>query len=147
MPTYITEEQQARWLFLGYQKHKRRWRRCMKKPARKVRRVVRRALKGEDKGRGKGRGKRRRLHGRGRLAVLASLTGPQYEDIFLGAGRNRRRTSGKGNGRRGYPKDVNGEILECDICHSTQHFRRECPQGNGGGSGPSMHLVQTDLDI
>eukprot|EP00959_Pyramimonas_sp_CCMP1952_P013531 285574-Pyramimonas_sp.AAC.1 len=32
MPTYFTEEQQAQWLFLGNQKHKRRWRRFMKKP-------------------------------------------------------------------------------------------------------------------
>eukprot|EP00959_Pyramimonas_sp_CCMP1952_P088974 1861704-Pyramimonas_sp.AAC.1 len=34
MPTYLTEEQQAQWLFLGNQKHNRRWRRLMKKPAR-----------------------------------------------------------------------------------------------------------------
>eukprot|EP00959_Pyramimonas_sp_CCMP1952_P070701 1476071-Pyramimonas_sp.AAC.1 len=34
--------------------------------------------------------------------------------------------------------------MECDTCHSTQHFRREFPQGDGGGGrGPSMHLAQT----
>eukprot|EP00959_Pyramimonas_sp_CCMP1952_P001047 20850-Pyramimonas_sp.AAC.1 len=71
----------------------------MEKRVRKVRRIVRRAPKGKGKGRGKGKGKRRRLHGRGTLAFLASLTGPQCEDIFLGAGKNRRRTSGKGQGR------------------------------------------------
>eukprot|EP00959_Pyramimonas_sp_CCMP1952_P363122 7603815-Pyramimonas_sp.AAC.1 len=54
----------------------------MKKPVRKARRILQRALKGKCKGRGKGKGKRRRLHGRGILAFLASLTGPQYEDIF-----------------------------------------------------------------
>eukprot|EP00959_Pyramimonas_sp_CCMP1952_P093575 1958265-Pyramimonas_sp.AAC.1 len=80
MPTYLTEEQQAQWLFLDCQKHKRRWRRFMKKPIRKVRRMVRRTLKGKGKGRSKGKGKRRRLHGRGILAFLASLTGPQYEE-------------------------------------------------------------------
>eukprot|EP00959_Pyramimonas_sp_CCMP1952_P125295 2619748-Pyramimonas_sp.AAC.1 len=32
MSTYLTEEQQAQWLFLGYEKHRRRWRRFMKKP-------------------------------------------------------------------------------------------------------------------
>eukprot|EP00959_Pyramimonas_sp_CCMP1952_P038049 796240-Pyramimonas_sp.AAC.1 len=37
--------------------------------------------------------------------------------------------------------------MECDICHITQHFRRECPQGDGRGRGPSIHLVQTDSDI
>eukprot|EP00959_Pyramimonas_sp_CCMP1952_P273860 5724300-Pyramimonas_sp.AAC.1 len=77
-PAYLTEEQQ------------RRWRRFMKKPVREVQRIVRRALRGKSKGPGEGKGKRRRLHGRGVLAFLASLTGPQYEDMFLGAGRNRR---------------------------------------------------------
>eukprot|EP00959_Pyramimonas_sp_CCMP1952_P233670 4883462-Pyramimonas_sp.AAC.1 len=23
--------------------------------------------------------------------------------------------------------------MECDICHSAQHFRRECPRGDGRG--------------
>eukprot|EP00959_Pyramimonas_sp_CCMP1952_P219127 4581645-Pyramimonas_sp.AAC.1 len=45
MPTYLTEEQQAQWLFLGYQKHKRRWRRSGKKPVRKTRRTIRRAFR------------------------------------------------------------------------------------------------------
>eukprot|EP00959_Pyramimonas_sp_CCMP1952_P249766 5221543-Pyramimonas_sp.AAC.1 len=53
MPTYLTEEQQAQWLFFGHQKHKRRWRRFMKKPVRKARRIVRRALEGKGKGRNK----------------------------------------------------------------------------------------------
>eukprot|EP00959_Pyramimonas_sp_CCMP1952_P395925 8295858-Pyramimonas_sp.AAC.1 len=37
--------------------------------------------------------------------------------------------------------------MERDICHSTQHFRRECLRSDGGGRGPSMHLAQTDSDI
>eukprot|EP00959_Pyramimonas_sp_CCMP1952_P315602 6605550-Pyramimonas_sp.AAC.1 len=37
--------------------------------------------------------------------------------------------------------------MECDICHSTQHFRRECPQGDGRGRGLSMLLAQTDSDM
>eukprot|EP00959_Pyramimonas_sp_CCMP1952_P053259 1114007-Pyramimonas_sp.AAC.1 len=37
--------------------------------------------------------------------------------------------------------------MECDICHSTQHFHRECPQGDGRGRGPSVHLAQTDSDM
>eukprot|EP00959_Pyramimonas_sp_CCMP1952_P375911 7873488-Pyramimonas_sp.AAC.1 len=61
---------------------------------------------GKGKGRSKGKGKRRRLHGRGILAVLASLTGPHYEDIFLGAD-----TSGKCKERRGNPKDTNGKTM------------------------------------
>eukprot|EP00959_Pyramimonas_sp_CCMP1952_P377695 7911451-Pyramimonas_sp.AAC.1 len=105
MPTYLTEEQQAQWLFLGYQEHKRRWRRFLEKPVRRARRMARRTLKGKGKGRSKGKGKRRRLHGRSILAFLASLTGPQYEEMFFGAGS--RHTSGKGKGRRGNPKDAN----------------------------------------
>eukprot|EP00959_Pyramimonas_sp_CCMP1952_P264664 5533774-Pyramimonas_sp.AAC.1 len=42
-PVYLTEEQQLKWLLLIYQKHNRRWRRCMKKPVQRVRRAVRRA--------------------------------------------------------------------------------------------------------
>eukprot|EP00959_Pyramimonas_sp_CCMP1952_P076041 1589112-Pyramimonas_sp.AAC.1 len=67
--------------------------------------------------------------------------------MFLGAGRNRRHTSGKGKGRRGNPKDANGKSTQCDICHSTQHFRRECPQSDGRGRGPSMHMARTDSDM
>eukprot|EP00959_Pyramimonas_sp_CCMP1952_P167042 3490914-Pyramimonas_sp.AAC.1 len=81
------------------------------------------------------------------FAFLASFTGLHYEERFLGAGRDRRRTSGKGKGRRGNPMDANGKTMECDICHSTQHFRREWLQGDGSGRGPSMHLAQTDSDI
>eukprot|EP00959_Pyramimonas_sp_CCMP1952_P446575 9350440-Pyramimonas_sp.AAC.1 len=67
--------------------------------------------------------------------------------MFLGAGRNRTRTSGKGKGRRVNPKDAYDKTMECDICHSAQHFRRECPRGDGKGRGPSMHLALTDSDM
>eukprot|EP00959_Pyramimonas_sp_CCMP1952_P444611 9309255-Pyramimonas_sp.AAC.1 len=64
--------------------------------------------------------------------------------MFLGAGRSRRRTSGKGKGRRGNPEDANGKTMEYDISHSTQHFRRERLQGDGRGRGPLMHMARTD---
>eukprot|EP00959_Pyramimonas_sp_CCMP1952_P446774 9354970-Pyramimonas_sp.AAC.1 len=67
--------------------------------------------------------------------------------MFLAAGRNRRHTSGKGKGRRGNPKGANGKTIECDICHSAEHFRRECPQGDVRGRGPSIDLAQTDPDM
>eukprot|EP00959_Pyramimonas_sp_CCMP1952_P280742 5868132-Pyramimonas_sp.AAC.1 len=53
----------------------------------------------------------------------------------------------KVKGRRGNPKDASGETIECVICHSARHFRRECPQGDGRGRGLSMHLAQTDSDM
>eukprot|EP00959_Pyramimonas_sp_CCMP1952_P413663 8667517-Pyramimonas_sp.AAC.1 len=105
----------------------------MKKPARMARRAIRRALRGKGKCRGKGECQRRRLQGRGALAFLAPLTGPQDIAKFLGADRRRRHASWKGKGRRGKPKDASGKTTECDICHSTRHFRRECPQGDGRG--------------
>eukprot|EP00959_Pyramimonas_sp_CCMP1952_P287373 6010142-Pyramimonas_sp.AAC.1 len=37
--------------------------------------------------------------------------------------------------------------MECAICPSAQLFRREGPQGDGSGGGPSMHLAQTDSDM
>eukprot|EP00959_Pyramimonas_sp_CCMP1952_P342103 7166952-Pyramimonas_sp.AAC.1 len=55
MPRYLAGEQQAQWLFLGYQKHERRWRRFMKKPVRRGGRIVRRSLKGKGRGRSKGK--------------------------------------------------------------------------------------------
>ena len=36
--------------------------------------------------------------------------------------------------------------MECDICGSTQHFRRECPKGDGKGR-PSAHLAQESDDV
>eukprot|EP00959_Pyramimonas_sp_CCMP1952_P173656 3628792-Pyramimonas_sp.AAC.1 len=30
---------------------------------------------------------------------------------------------------------------------TVHYFRRECPQGDGRGRGPSIHLAQTDSDI
>eukprot|EP00959_Pyramimonas_sp_CCMP1952_P135768 2840375-Pyramimonas_sp.AAC.1 len=67
--------------------------------------------------------------------------------MFLGTGRIRRHASGKSKGRPGNPKDANGKSMECDICRSTQHHRRECPQGDGRGRGPSMHLAHSDSDM
>ena len=83
----------------------------MKKPIRKVRRTIRREF--GRKGKGKGKGKRRRLHGRGVLAFLASLPDPEYEEILFGKGKakGRNNTSGKGKGRKGNPKDHNGQTM------------------------------------
>ena len=147
VPVHLTEAQQAVWVFLGYRHHKRRWRRFMKKPVRKIRRTIRREF--GRKGKGKGKGKRRRLHGRGVLAFLASLPDADYEEILFGKGKGkgRRNSSGKGKGRKGNPKDRDGKTMECDICGSTQHFRRECPKGDGKGRAPSAHLAQTSDDV
>eukprot|EP00959_Pyramimonas_sp_CCMP1952_P431042 9027667-Pyramimonas_sp.AAC.1 len=37
--------------------------------------------------------------------------------------------------------------MECEICQRTQQFRRECPQGDGRGRGPSIHVAQTVSDM
>eukprot|EP00959_Pyramimonas_sp_CCMP1952_P423961 8880439-Pyramimonas_sp.AAC.1 len=37
--------------------------------------------------------------------------------------------------------------MECDICHSAQHSRRECPKVMEEAWGPSTHLAQTGSDL
>ena len=128
IPVHLTEQQQAEYLFLGYQKHKRRFRRFMKKPIRRVRRAVRRAF--QHKGKSRGKGKRRRLHGRGVLAYLTSLTYIEFEEVLFGGrgkgrGKGRRTTTGKGKGRRQNPRGPDGNIMTCDLCESPNHFRRD----------------------
>ena len=47
-------------------------------------------------------------------------------------------TTGKGFGRKGNPKDRNGEVMKCRICQSTEHLMARCPKkGEGKGSSSS----------
>ena len=48
------------------------------------------------------------------------------------------RSTGKGFGRKGNPKDRNGEIMKCRICNSTEHLMARCPRkGEGKGASSS----------
>eukprot|EP00959_Pyramimonas_sp_CCMP1952_P393550 8246167-Pyramimonas_sp.AAC.1 len=143
MPTYLTEEQLAQWLFLVYQLHKRRWRRFMKKPVRRARRMARRTLKGKGKGRSKGKGKRRRLHGRGILAFLASLTGPQHEETFSVPAE----TVGIHQVMVRDDEEIQRTLTvkPWSTTYATAHSISDA--GDGRGRGPSIHLARTDSDI
>ena len=101
------------------------WRKHMKKPVRKVHRFLKRSFP-QSRG-GKGKGKRR-----------YGLTEMQYDQIFFGGGgksKGKRPTTGKGKGRRTNPVGADGEIMECSICQSKEHFRAVCPRKDGGGCG------------
>ena len=53
-----------------------------------------------------------------------------------GKGKGKRaHTSGKGFGRRGNPRDRNGDIMKCHNCSSEEHLAARCPQ-KGSGKAP-----------
>ena len=43
-------------------------------------------------------------------------------------------SSGKGFGRKGNPKDREGNTMKCRLCNSEDHFAARCPKGGGKGS-------------
>ncbi|MCP3885993.1 MAG: hypothetical protein GY700_11080, partial [Propionibacteriaceae bacterium] len=54
-----------------------------------------------------------------------------------GQGKQSSVSSGTGFGRRGNPKDAQGNTMRCRVCGSEEHFQRECPKGQGQGKGSS----------
>ena len=132
--------------FLGYRTAKRKWRRVTQKPVRKVRRFIRKTFKPpfqrkffrshNTKGSGKGKGKTRwpSFHTREEMATFLSGKGKGH----------RAHTSGKGNGRKGNPKDRDGNVMKCHGCQSDQHLVHACPNNpNGKGKGRSDTLAPT----
>ena len=97
----------------------------MSKPTRKARRYIKEA-KGKGERPGKGEGKRR-------FAFLAEMPEVEYDDAFFGGrGKNKgkRRSFGKGKGRRGNPYGADGQQMTCSICGSTEYFRAQCSEGH-----------------
>ncbi len=48
--------------------------------------------------------------------------------------------SGKGFGRKGKPKDSDGNVMKFGIFNSEEHFAAHCPQkGSGKGSSSKSH--------
>ncbi len=67
-----------------------------------------------------------------------------------GEGKGKRaHTSGKGFGRRGNPRDRNGEVMKCHNCGSEEHLAARCSQkGCGKGSkGKDRGIDFTGLAI
>ena len=166
----MTEEQAAAHIYYGYKRGKRRWRRYTGKRVRYVRRQIKRAhylaerggltnpqehadcyYKG-GKGKGKGgKGKRhRRVHKHGfkrsgpQSRGHVFLTRENMETFLSGKGKlHRKGTSGQSFGRKGNPKDRNGNVMKCHGCNSTDHLIKDCPTGNSGagssGGPPTFH--------
>jgi len=130
----LTPSQIDEQLYWEMKTAKRNWRRHMKKPTRRVRRFVKR------KGKGKGRGK-------SRFSFLSTMPDEEYDSMFYGGKGNskgKRRSSGKGKGRRTNPRGRDGQIMTCGICGSETHFRAECPnntQQQGAGAAAHSHFT------
>jgi len=125
----LTPAQIDEHFYWAYKTHRKTWRRHMKKPTRRVRRFVKR------KGKGKGKGK-------SRFAFIADLSDEAYDQTFFGGkgkSKGKRRSSGKGKGRRTNPIGRDGQVMKCGICGSDTHFRAECPQRHGNSSAHVAH--------
>ena len=95
-------------IYLEHRRAKKTWRRFTGKPVRKCRRRFRFAKKSKGKGKGKGR-----QHG----ARGFMWTHDDTLTYLKGKGKGHRsHTSGKGFGRRGNPKDRDGNVMKCRIC-------------------------------
>ena len=135
----MTDPDVAAHLYFQYRKAKKVWRRSTHKPVRKFRRKFRKFGKGHGKvyrDRGKGSGK-------GHSIMFSE------EDVYTflsGKGKGHRSgSSGKGFGRKGNPKDRDGNVMTCRVCGSEDHFAARCPKGSGkGSSGPSFFTQTTD---
>ena len=128
----------------------RRFRRFMKKPVRRVRRAVRRAFR--QRGTSRGKGKRRRLHGRGVISYLTSLTDIEFEEVlFGGRGKGRGKgilnTTGKGKGRKQNPMGPDGNTMTCDTCGSAPHIWKDCPNKGKGKGSASVNVAQEFEEI
>ena len=133
LPPSSNDEERVSNMFWAYQYAKGRWRRAAGNPIRRVRRFLKRHY-----------GRNRRPHGiqsRSHLSYsyLAESADETLEHVFKGKGREGgskgRRTTGKGFGRRGNPKDRSGNTMKCHECGSTDHLVKRCPQRKGKCKG------------
>ncbi len=123
----LSQAEAAEHIYLQFRRAKRTWRRFTGRPVRKFRNNFKFHKRSKGKGKGKGKGK---SHGRFMWTHDDTLA------YLKGKGKGKRaHTSGKGFGRRGNPRDRNGEIMKCHNCGSEEHLAARCPQkGVGKGS-------------
>ena len=138
------EAEVAEHIYMQYRNAKRVWRRFTKKPVRKFRRGFKRFRR---KGSGKGKGSFRSWgqRGKGSGFFLAEPTEDEVSAFVAhkGRGKGKSKGSGKGFGRKGNPKDRNGNVMKCRICNSEEHFAARCPQKGGGKGPPPMLFTET----
>ena len=122
----LSQAEAAEHIYLQFRRAKRTWRRFTGRPVRKFRKNFKFHKRSKGKGKGKGKGK---SHGGFMWTHDDTLA------YLKGKGKGKRaHTSGKGFGRRGNPRDRNGEIMKCHNCGSEEHLAARCPQ-KGGGKG------------
>ena len=125
---FARPESETHRLWWAYSRAKQAWRSRMNKPTRRARRFLKRGGKGKKGGKGKGKAKIQSTS-QNAGAYLASLSDHEVASMFpMAKGRNWRKSSGKGKGRRGNPRGKNGEVMKCHQCGSTEHLVNKCPQ-------------------
>ena len=143
----------AQDLFWAYRTAKHKWRKFMQKGTRTVRRYVKRFTRRKGKGKGfKGKGKNSSAtftvgKGKGQkgkhpvTALLADMNDMEVQEA-MPAFRGHR-SPGKGKGRRGNPKDLDGQTMRCYECGSTEHLAGSCPRrhASGGNSQPTTFFA------
>ena len=64
----------------------------------------------------------------------------EVDSVFFGGkgkSKGKRRSTGKGQGRRKNPRGSDGEIMLCGICGSDEHFRAQRPRQQNSTSSSS----------
>ena len=122
----MNEAQAAEAIYMQYRQAKRTWRRFTGRPVRRFRTNFKKTLR--TKGKGRSKGKRRGFF----------FTEDEVHAYLKGKGKGKRsHTSGKGHGRKGNPRDREGNVMKCHNCGSEDHLRAGCTKGGGKGGSSS----------
>ena len=124
--TNMTDDDASHAIYLQYRRTKKHWRKFTGRPVRKFRRKFKKWMRrGKGRGRGHGRGQR----GNHQRGFMLTWTRSDIDAYVVSRPRG-----AKGFGRRKNPKDRHGNIMECIICNSEEHFRAKCPQNRDRGA-------------
>ena len=132
----MNDQDAAEHIYYQYRSAKRNWRRYTGRPVRRFRRTFKKSHIGRGKGKGSSFGRRTNYRKTNTRGKGFWFTEPVM--TFLQSKGKGSRTTGKGFGRKGNPRDKNGEVMKCRICASTEHLMARCPKkGEGKGSSSS----------
>ena len=132
----MSEQDAHEHIYYQYRNAKRNWRRFTGRPVRKLRRSFKSSHR-SGKGKGFSFGRRtphKKPYSRGRGFWF---TEPVQAFLQSKGKGGKKPTTGKGFGRKGNPRDRNGEIMKCRICQSTEHLMARCPKKGEGKGGSS----------
>ena len=129
--------------YFRYRRAKRMWRQQTGRPTRRFRRAYRIFKHDKYKRYENGQGRRYKPTFNRYYHQQLSQASPAEQSEFLAflasKGKGGRKGSGKGFGRRGNPKDKNGNVMTCRICGSTEHFQAKCPNRVTGAPPPQLY--------